>query len=1270
MYSRFHTLLLLAYALSVFLGSLVIHAIDEKYQIYTENNIALIPSTGVGLKTRQVAISENIKNVKPQNSFGLVKKMGEEAVGFYNGQKKAPQEVLTQNDSLGKAITSQRKQLALDLMKSDPEGFSQIAIKKQQWLKLPPEIQKDVEEEVTLTGELQVVHSDDFKNSANSKFEYFLNDKGKVYSLYLSRQPASRSGSKVKVQGFKLDNFLSAPGGPAPVVEIAPPPPPASVGNQRLLVLMVSQVGAPFPVFDKTTLEQIVLNGRFKSFMTEQSYDKVSFTGDVFGWLTYEGAGTCPFVTETELARFSREQGFDLANYDRLVVLVNGLRSDIGGCSTIGKNTYYIIDNNGNTLQYSLSQAVMGVGQIANINQMDFPFTWTYLDQMLSHEMGHSLGVLHANSWDCGDQVLYGNDCRHVEYGNSFDIMGMIINRFTLHFNSTFKNFLGWLPKEKILTVSKAGSYTLNRQENEVGPTLMEIKPPGFSAAPFVLEYRRPIGFDSKLRNTPSQNGVFVYRTFGGLRLLDISPLSNWDDAALLYNETNPQSFSDERKGVTIGPITELSDTSATLNVDFQPVACVRQAPGLTMLSDNPVRFYRGGLVSFRFTYINEDYDVCGSSSFSSTVSVPSGWTASAPVNSTLVPEERSYGNLYLVIPVNTPVGAYTAEIVVTNTTSGVSARVPVEIDVVDPPVIESVSPLAGPVGSATIIKGSGFVGDFSGNVAVSFYNSAGNTGDTYLVQLYDEHTIIFNIPLQARYCTWADPQNPCSTINTPDGDYMLFVSANGSASGQWPFTISSAKPAVVYPNGGEKWQVGETYTIQYDLPTPSHKALIYLQQYHPEGATKTGVNSSRLIGEPAVGVKSFSYKVDDPAMFGTSLGDRFKISVCASTCALRDSSDGFFSIVNQGVASLTRVGADNQPSSAPAGTTATLETTTIALNPARFYGLDSTLGHKAYFTDLPGYTETAGACNYAVGSSECTVTDYTTLPLCNGSTCFVGFSVTDGMVTKINTRYIAGSFTRISSQSTDYTSVGIGMGTTNSGSIKLSGISGTVKKALLIWNSVGNLTSAPTQNVTVTKLSVVPDGSSNTITLTGNNLGTSGPNNTGTKYSRTYVADISSFVRSNGDYQVSDFGQSSSLNPDGASLIVLFDDGNNANNRSITLVAGNDSNCSNTRDASGWNVAISNVMYVSGTANLEIHAGDGQSTGDASLALNNTTIQAAGNYWTGATVPGGKWDKRLWDISSRLTAGVNTLTTKMGSSGDCVSFVAGVINVPAPVSQ
>ena len=87
MYSRFHTLLLLAYALSVFLGSLVIHAIDEKYQIYTENNIALIPSTGVGLKTRQVAISENIKNVKPQNSFGLVKKMGEEAVGFYNGQK-------------------------------------------------------------------------------------------------------------------------------------------------------------------------------------------------------------------------------------------------------------------------------------------------------------------------------------------------------------------------------------------------------------------------------------------------------------------------------------------------------------------------------------------------------------------------------------------------------------------------------------------------------------------------------------------------------------------------------------------------------------------------------------------------------------------------------------------------------------------------------------------------------------------------------------------------------------------------------------------------------------------------------------------------------------------------------------------------------------------------------------------------------------------------------------------------------------------------------
>src|SRR3989338_3752568 len=1089
---------------------------------------------------------------------------------------------------LARAIASERKKKALDLMKSDPLLFSKKAVKKDVWKNLPPEIQKDVEEEVTLTGTLQVIHVDDFEDGGKSDFIYKLKSNGKEYNLYLSKKRPLMSGTEIRVQGFLLDNILADAGGAGEIQIMADAPAVEAVGNQRILVLLLTPSSTLTLPFTRSQAEGFAFSGQFANFMREQSYNKVSFSGDVYDWIVYPDASSCTILDAPTLGNIASSKGIDLSLYDRIVYFING---SYGGCSTIGKSDYFI-----NGFHYRFSQAsVSALG--SQINTV-MPFSWTSLDSTLSHEIGHSLGVMHANGWDCDSSILYGY-CNHVEYGNPFDVMGT--RYVSLNFNALYKESLGWLEPSRILTITNSGTYTINNLESPTGIASVKIKTLDGLSTPFIVERRRPIGFDAGIGANDyknNSNGLLINKIvddyFPFPRLLDMSPVAGaWRIDALNAALTGSQVFHDEGTGISVGPIRSVSDTAVSFDVSVATPTCVRLVPQQINATPFSTRSVRGSLypITYSVNALNGDIG-CGDSRFRIGVISPVGWGMSPFFETELVSTgERALGSASLLIPSTISLGTYLVVIEVSNNQSGLSTTISVQLEVVDPPRLDSLNPASGPGGTSVILSGKNFYADSTGNVTVNFRGASGF--GSIVGSFTNNTTATFNIPTTVTVCD-AD----CREVATPDGLYDIsIVGVGGTVSNTLSFEVKPLPLTVIYPNGGEKWQVGETYTIQYDLPTPSHKALIYLQQYHPEGSTKTGVNSSRLIGEPAVGVKSFSYKVDDPAAFGLDSGDRFKISVCASTCALRDSSDGFFSIVNQGVASLTRVGADNQPSSAPAGTTATLETTTIALNTARFYGLDSTTAHKAYFTDLPGYTETAGACNYAVGSSECTVTDYTTLPLCNGSTCFVGFSVTDCMVTKINTRYIAGSFTRISSQSTDYTSVGIGMGTTNSGSIKLSGISGTVKKALLIWNSVGNLTSAPTQNVTVTKLSVVPDGSSNTITLTGNNLGTSGPNNTGTKYSRTYVADISSFVRSNGDYQVSDFGQSSSLNPDGASLIVLFDDGNNANNRSITLVACNDSNCSNTRDASGWNVAVSNVMYVSGTANLEIHAGDGQST-------------------------------------------------------------------------
>ena len=48
--------------------------------------------------------------------------------------------------------------------------------------------------------------------------------------------------------------------------------------------------------------------------------------------------------------------------------------------------------------------------------------TWDGMD-VLNHEVGHSLGLNHANFWSTTDGTAYGTGANQ-EYGNIFDVMG------------------------------------------------------------------------------------------------------------------------------------------------------------------------------------------------------------------------------------------------------------------------------------------------------------------------------------------------------------------------------------------------------------------------------------------------------------------------------------------------------------------------------------------------------------------------------------------------------------------------------------------------------------------------------------------------------------------------------------------------------------------------------------------------------------------------------------------------------------------------------
>ncbi len=111
---------------------------------------------------------------------------------------------------------------------------------------------------------------------------------------------------------------------------------------------------------------------------------------------------------------------------------------------------------------------------------------------------------------------------------------------------------------------------------------------------------------------------------------------------------------------------------------------------------------------------------------------------------------------------------------------------------------------------------------------------------------------------------------------------------------------------------------------------------------------------------------------------------------------------------------SVGRVGSDLTTNTTPASTFSWLDNSTAPsllylsnTNPTNFSSIAAG-NHTVYATDVSGYTETAGTCNYAIGSPECSVNTFNQTPTCNGSSCNLPMNVLAGQVSKVVFKYTA----------------------------------------------------------------------------------------------------------------------------------------------------------------------------------------------------------------------------------------------------------------------
>jgi Gametolysin peptidase M11 len=325
----------------------------------------------------------------------------------------------------------------------------------------------------------------------------------------------------------------------------------AFAGEQRVLVVLATW--GPQPFAPEQVRETVFVET--DAFMRASSFGKTWLTGDVTPWLP--ALATQPACDTRLIARGARDAatraGFDLTRYNRWIYLFPRVDCPFAGLAAGEENW----------LNGSLSR------------------------KLVAHELGHTYGLLHANSWECA-----GGSCRALEYGDPYSTMG----RGSGDFNIFEKQKVGWVTN--VTRVAAPGRYAIDRIE------LPSARPQGIAIATASSEYwlehrleqvQRP--FSSSflptgllVRAGPNPAAPTDALVFNGDNLLLPNPAGTGREAL----------FPGERWGEAgTFELVVVSQAGATLEVDFRWID--RTAPAAPRLLAPTARVGRRGALTVRW---------------------------------------------------------------------------------------------------------------------------------------------------------------------------------------------------------------------------------------------------------------------------------------------------------------------------------------------------------------------------------------------------------------------------------------------------------------------------------------------------------------------------------------------------------------------------------------------------------------------------------------------------------------------------------------------
>jgi hypothetical protein len=387
-------------------------------------------------------------------------------------------------------------------------------------------------------GELSVYHFDDFERG-RSWDEHVLTVDGKRYDL-VSASPLRHLPNNRRVRianAVRIDDAILA----LDAVEVLPradAKAPNRYASARIAMLMVNFSDDTRTPWTQAQMEAAMqTNSRWYD---EVSHGKQTTTFRVFGWYTMpspkEGCDHNRIRTEARAA--ATAAGVDLSGYNIVAYAFPNIGCDWAGLG--GGGNFWL---NGTT---SL--------------------------RVISHEVGHVLGLGHANSVRCDSgQYADTSGCTRNEYGSPFDVMGAASQG---HFHAGAKSYLDYIEERTgtpgIQTVTRSGEYDVFPYATNTAQ-IKALRIPRLANQAMHVEYRTPTGFDASL-GAP-RTGPRVQITTGANTLIDLTPATTtWNDASLEVGS----SYDETGTGIRV-QLLAADATRARVRVDLDP--CGRTSP-------------------------------------------------------------------------------------------------------------------------------------------------------------------------------------------------------------------------------------------------------------------------------------------------------------------------------------------------------------------------------------------------------------------------------------------------------------------------------------------------------------------------------------------------------------------------------------------------------------------------------------------------------------------------------------------------------------------